>query len=36
VAAGSPILAQENVLRTPAVDPLLFKRAPTTCSKCAA
>ena len=25
VAAGSPILAQENVLRTPAVDPLLFK-----------
>jgi repressor LexA len=25
VAAGSPILAQENVLRTPAIDPLLFK-----------
>jgi repressor LexA len=25
VAAGSPILAQENVLRHPAVDPLLFK-----------
>lgn len=25
VAAGSPILAQENVLRRPAVDPLLFK-----------
>jgi repressor LexA len=25
VAAGSPILAQENVIRHPAVDPLLFK-----------
>jgi repressor LexA len=25
VAAGSPILAQENVIRQPAVDPLLFK-----------
>jgi repressor LexA len=25
VAAGSPILAQENVLRHPAVDPLMFK-----------
>lgn len=25
VAAGSPILAQENVIRRPAVDPLLFK-----------
>ncbi|MCS7101110.1 MAG: transcriptional repressor LexA, partial [Burkholderiaceae bacterium] len=25
VAAGSPILAQENVLRHPAIDPLLFK-----------
>ncbi|HXF45911.1 MAG TPA: transcriptional repressor LexA [Burkholderiaceae bacterium] len=25
VAAGSPILAQENILRHPAVDPLLFK-----------
>lgn len=25
VAAGSPILAQENVLKTPAVDPLMFK-----------
>jgi len=25
VAAGSPLLAQENVLRTPAIDPLLFK-----------
>ncbi|MCX7902038.1 MAG: transcriptional repressor LexA [Burkholderiaceae bacterium] len=25
VAAGTPILAQENVLRHPAVDPLLFK-----------
>jgi len=25
VAAGSPILAQENVLRHPAIDPLMFK-----------
>jgi repressor LexA len=25
VAAGSPILAQENVLKNPAVDPLMFK-----------
>jgi len=25
VAAGSPILAQENVLKHPAIDPLLFK-----------
>jgi repressor LexA len=25
VAAGSPILAQENVLRTPAIDPMLFR-----------
>lgn len=25
VAAGSPILAQENVLRRPAVDPMMFK-----------
>ncbi|MFN3567060.1 MAG: transcriptional repressor LexA [Burkholderiaceae bacterium] len=25
VAAGSPILAQENVIRRPAVDPLLFR-----------
>ncbi len=25
VAAGSPILAQQNVIRRPAVDPLLFK-----------
>lgn len=25
VAAGSPILAQENILRRPAVDPLVFK-----------
>jgi repressor LexA len=25
VAAGSPLLAQENILRRPAVDPLLFK-----------
>ncbi len=25
VAAGSPILAHENVLKTPAVDPLMFK-----------
>lgn len=25
VAAGSPILAQENVLRRPAIDPMMFK-----------
>ena len=36
VAAGSPILAQENVMATAAVDPATLNRTPTICSKCVA